>query len=69
MKDVGRVRWNACSLRVPTKEVKHDALFLRIASSKSQPSMVGLLMDVGRLYMYSVSEKFISEVGMSRGRG
>jgi hypothetical protein len=69
MKDVVRGRWSACSLRVPTKEVKHDALFLRIASSKSQPPMVGLLMDVGRLCMYSVSEMFISDLGMSRGRG
>ena len=55
IKDVGRGRWNACAVRVPTKEVKDDGLFLRIASFKSQACIFGLMND-WRLCMYSVGK-------------
>jgi hypothetical protein len=55
IKDVGRGRWNACAVKVPTKEVKDDGLFLRIASFKSQACMFGL-MDDWRLCMYSAGK-------------
>lgn len=58
IKDVGRGRLERVFAQSSNKRSEARRIFLRIASSKSQSSVVGL-MDYWRLCMYSVGKVYL----------